>query len=125
MNSKYRSRKVTVDGIVFDSVKESKRYQELKLLEKAGKIKELRTQVKYVLIPSQYEKVWDEKKQVWRMGKCIEREVTYIADFAYWSVTDCKDVVEDVKSAITRKRPEYVIKRKLMYYIHKIRINEV
>lgn len=125
MKSKYGSRKVTVDGIVFDSVAESRRYKELKLLERAGKIKELRMQVKYVLIPAQYEKVWDEKKQIWKRGKCLERECSYVADFVYWSVPDCKDVVEDVKSEITRKKESYIIKRKLMLYIHRIRVNEV
>lgn len=122
---KYRNKKTKHDGKVFDSIAEMKRYKELKLLERAGQIKELRMQVKYVLIPPQYEKVWDEKKHIWKRGKCLERECSYVADFVYWSVPDCKDVVEDVKSEITRKKESYIIKRKLMLYIHRIRVNEV
>ena len=53
MRNKYGNKKTVVDGITFDSRKEAKRYQELKLLEKAGEIKDLRRQVKYELIPSQ------------------------------------------------------------------------
>lgn len=51
--SKYGSRKVTKDGIVFDSVREYNRWTELKLLERAGQIQNLERQVKYVLIPAQ------------------------------------------------------------------------
>ena len=39
--SKYRNKKITINGITFDSIKESKRYQELKLLERANEITEL------------------------------------------------------------------------------------
>ena len=95
----------------FDSRKEARRYQELKLLERAGKITDLKCQVKFELIPAQYED-----------GKCVERAVTYIADFVYTEGRQL--VVEDVKSAITRKQKEYVIKRKLMLWIHHIRIRE-
>lgn len=95
----------------FDSRKEARRYQELRLLERAGKITDLKCQVKFELIPAQYEN-----------GKCVERAVTYIADFVYTEGRQL--VVEDVKSAITRKQKEYVIKRKLMLWIHHIRIRE-
>lgn len=106
---KYRNKKVKYDGMVFDSVKEYNRYKELKLLERAGVIKELRTQVKFILIPSQY-----------LDGKCIERECSYIADFVY--TENGKKVVEDTKGFRTK---DYIIKRKLMLYIHKIKITEV
>ena len=52
--SKYKAKKVTIDGITFDSQKEGKRYRELSLLARVGKITDLQTQVKFVLIPSQY-----------------------------------------------------------------------
>ena len=109
MMSKYKNKKVKYDGIVFDSLKEYNRYKELKLLERAGVIKELQTQVKYILIPSQY-----------LNGKCIERECSYIADFVY--TENGKKVVEDTKGFRTK---DYIIKRKLMLYIHKIKITEV
>lgn len=108
--SKYNSKKTVIDGQVFDSKKEANRYQELLLLEKAGVIKNLTRQVKFVLIPSQR----DEN------GKLIERECSYKADFTYEE--GIKTVVEDVKGYRTK---EYIIKRKLMLYQYGIRIREV
>lgn len=113
--TKYGSKKVEKDGIMFDSKKEAKRYQELLLLEKAGAIRDLQRQVKYVLIPSQYSTVNGKKR-------CVERECAYIADFVYWDMQEDKQVVEDTKGFRTK---DYIIKRKLMLFIHKIQINEV
>jgi hypothetical protein len=107
--SKYRSRKITRDGMTFDSVKEYKRFCELSLLLKAGAITDLERQVKFVLIPSQ------------RIdGKVVERPCTYIADFSYRE--NGKLVIEDTKGFKTK---DYIIKRKLMLYVHSIRIKEV
>lgn len=61
---KYGNRKIVFDGMVFDSKKECHRYQELKLMEKAGEITDLQRQVRYTLIPSQK----DDR------GRIIERE---------------------------------------------------
>ena len=119
---KYYNKKITVDGITYDSQKEYARHQELLLLEKAGVIQELRRQYKFLLIPAQYE-VTGHTKTGKVKKKCVEREVTYVADFIYWE--NGKFVVEDVKSEMTRKLPMYVIKRKLMRYIHSIAIKEV
>ena len=52
---KYGNRKVTVDGVVFDSKREAARYKELKLLQEAGEIKGLQMQVPFELIPAKYE----------------------------------------------------------------------
>ena len=112
--NKYRNRKVTVDGITFDSVKEFSRWKELKLLERAGEIYELKRQVPFVVIPVQK----DEK------GKVIERETKYIADFTYRDRKTNRIVVEDVKSSATKTK-EYILKRKLMLYRHGLRIMEV
>lgn len=117
--SKYKSKKVIVDGITFDSQKEAKRFRELCLLERAGKITELRRQVKCVLIPAQYEPDTTGPRGGVRRGKLIERECSYIADFVY--VQDGKLVVEDTKGFRTN---DYIIKRKLMLYLHGIRIKE-
>ena len=57
MATKYRNKKIEVDGIVYDSKKEMRRHQQLLLKEKVGAIIDLQTQVKYVLIPAQYETV--------------------------------------------------------------------
>lgn len=111
---KYRNRKVELNGIRFDSKKEARRYAELLSEERAGKIQDLRRQVKFVLIPSQRERSDGKKK-----GRVLERECAYIADFVYTRDGLC--VVEDAKGYRT---PEYKIKRKLMLFVHGIRIKE-
>lgn len=107
--NKYHSKKTVANGIEFDSKKESRRYSDLALLERAGLISGLRRQVKFELIPSQ------------RIdGKVVERSVTYVADFVYEE--NGKTVVEDTKGFKTK---DYIIKRKLMLYIHGIKVREV
>lgn len=111
MVHKYHNIKtMTSDGIEHDSQAEAKRWIQLKLLERAGEIKDLQRQVKYVLIPSQKEG-----------KKTVERECSYIADFVY---TDKQGntVVEDTKGFKTK---DYIIKRKLMLWVHKIKLKEV
>ena len=119
-HSKYKSRKVSCDGITFDSLKEARRFRELRLLETAGEISDLQTQVKFVLIPAQYEPESIGKRGGVKRGKLIERECCYVADFVY--IKDGKQVVEDTKGFRTT---DYIIKRKLMLHIHGIRIQEV
>lgn len=109
MKTKYHSRKITRDGITFDSVKEYRRWCELSLLERAGTIQNLKRQVKFELIPSQRVD-----------GKVIERPCTYIADFVY--TENGKMVVEDTKGFRTT---DYIIKRKLLLWVHGIRIQEI
>ena len=108
--NKYGNKKVTLDGIQFDSIKEMNRYVELKLLERGKRIKNLQTQVKYTLIPAQ--KI---------DGKVVERECNYIADFVYHDESG-QLVVEDTKGFRT---DTYKIKRKLMLWVHGIRIREL
>jgi hypothetical protein len=109
VKAKYHSRKISRDGITFDSVKEYRRWCELSLLERAGTIQNLKRQVKFELIPSQ------------RIdGKVIERSCTYIADFVY--TENGKMVVEDTKGFRTT---DYIIKRKLLLWVHGIRIQEI
>jgi len=122
---KYKNRKIIVDGIKFDSKKEAKRYKELKTLERAGIIHDLQRQVKYVLIPTQYERTSEayikgKDKGKPKKGKLIERECSYYADFVY-KLKSGETVVEDAKGV---KTPEYIIKRKLMLYVHNIKIKE-
>ena len=107
--SKYKSRKYSINGVVFDSKKEANRWFELVLLQKAGQVTDLKRQVKYELIPSQRVD-----------GKVAERACTYVADFVYKQ--NGKTVVEDTKGFKTK---DYIIKRKLMLYIYGIRIVEV
>ncbi len=109
--SKYKNRKVEVDGITFDSVREARRWKTLRLLEEAGEISDLRRQIKFVLIPSQ------------RIdGKVVERECSYYADFVYRDTETDKTVVEDTKGFRT---PDYIIKRKLMLERFGIQIKEI
>ena len=125
MKQKYNNKKIIVDGNVFDSKKEAKRYQELKTLERAGIISNLQRQVKYVLIPAQYElsdEVYTKGKDKGKpkKGRLIERECAYYADFVY--CCNGETIVEDTKGMRTA---EYIIKRKLMLYIHDVRIREL
>lgn len=122
--SKYHSRKITRDGEVFDSVKEYRRWCELKLLERAGEITDLKRQVPFELIPAQYEPFerYSAKtgKRLKDGKRCVEQSVVYNADFVY--LQNGKQVVEDTKGMRTEK---YIIKRKLMLWVHGIRIQEV
>lgn len=107
--SKYGNRKTEIDGIVFDSAKEARRWQELKLLERSGQIMNLQRQVPFVLIP----------KQV-RDGKVIARPVVYKADFVY--TEGDREIVEDTKGFRTK---EFIIKRKLLLWQYGIEVKEV
>lgn len=126
--SKYGARKVLYDEHVFDSKKEMRRYQELKALEQAGVITDLQLQVKFVLIPAQREPDTVGKRGGIKQGRIIERECTYIADFVYREMIpfcnekDLPLIVEDAKGV---KTEAYKIKKKLMMYVHGIRIKEV
>lgn len=117
--SKYHARKVVRGGMTFDSAKEARRFGELSLLQRAGEISDLRTQVKYVLIPAQREPDVIGKRGGVTPGKLLERECAYVADFVYKQ--DGVEVVEDAKGMRTK---DYIIKRKMMLWVHGIRIRE-
>ena len=123
MKNKYYAKKTMFNGIEFDSRKEARRYSELLLLQRAGAIRDLELQKKYVLIPAQYETYerYGKKGQRLQDGqRLVEKECAYIADFVYKE--DGKTIVEDTKGIKTK---DYIIKRKLMLYVHGIRIKEV
>lgn len=122
MKNKYHSKKVEVNGIVFDSKKEARRFAELSLLERAGAIQDLQRQVKFILIPAQREPDTVGARGGIKKGKVIEKECAYIADFVYKDLTLNETVVEDTKGFKTK---DYIIKRKLMLSVHGIRIKEV
>lgn len=121
VTNKYQAQKCELDGQVFDSRKELRRWLELKLLERSGAITELRRQVKYELIPTQREPETCGPRGGVIKGKVIEHSVCYVADFVYKN-GDGRLVVEDTKGMRTK---EYVIKRKLMLYRHGVKIKEV
>ena len=126
-HSKYFAKKVKVNGETYASTKEYKRYRELLLLEKAGAITDLQKQVKFVLIPSQYETFERYGKNGKRLKdgqRCVEKECSYYADFVYCE--NGKQVVEDAKGY--KKGTAYdlfTIKRKLMLSVHGIRVREI
>ena len=113
---------MTIDGIQFESKKEANRYCELKMMEKAGMISNLQRQVKFVLLPTQREPDQVGARGGIKKGKVIEREVAYIADFVY-NIPNCSSpIVEDTKGFKTK---DYILKRKMMLYFHKIKIKEI
>lgn len=105
---KYNNKKTVVDGIKFDSKRESDRYTELKLLERAGKISDLVLQPKFELIP---------KYEI--NGRKV-RKMEYVADFQY--TENGKIIVEDAKGFKTK---DYLIKKKLFEFKYGIEITEV
>ena len=103
--NKYGAKKVTLpDGQKFDSQKEYHRWCELKLLERAGKISDLRRQVKFELVPKQDG----------------ESACNYVADFVYLNENG-ETVVEDCKGVRT---DAYIIKRKIFQWRYDMKIKE-
>lgn len=111
--NKYNAHKITVDGNKFDSKKEALRYEELKLLQRAGAISDLQRQVKFEIVPQ---------------CKTVEGRIAqaryYIADFTY------KErgllVVEDVKGYKKGAGYElFRLKAALMRWVHGIDVKEV
>lgn len=96
---KYHNCKTVRHGITFDSKHEADRYDELRLLLNAGEIHDLKLQQTYKLVGAQRTPT----------GAAV-REVTYIADFVYYT-RDGKTIVEDAKGFKTK---DYIIKKKLM-----------
>lgn len=98
---KYSAKRTEVDGITFDSKAEAARYQNLRLLERAGLISHLELQVRY-----------DFAINGVKLGY-------YLCDFRY--VQDGETVVEDVKGM---KTPVYRLKAKLMKALYGITVKE-
>lgn len=115
--NKYGARKTVVDGITFDSLKEARRYGELKALENAGKITGLELQPAFPIVIS-------GKPVRYPRGKSgrLGRVITYKADFEYFDFGRDKVVIEDAKGFATK---EYKIKRALVEHTYGIEIEEV
>lgn len=108
---KYFNKKILVDNIVFASKKEAKRYNELKMLEKAHIISNLELQKTFELQP----------KYVNCIGQHI-RAITYVADFYYFDNEKQQYVIEDTKGFRTEV---YKIKKKLFEYKYDMIIKEI
>jgi len=102
---KYGNKKVVIDGIKFDSAKEGRRWQDLKMLYKVGKIRELDRQRVFILAPSVV--LHGRRKPALR----------YCADFVYIDDATGKTVVEDVKGVQT---DVFRVKMHLMKSVHGI-----
>lgn len=100
--SKYNAKKTVVDGIEFDSIREADRYRELKLLEKAKEIRDLKLQPRFLL----------QQKFKDKQGN-THRKIEYVADFMYIDKDD-KKIVEDVKGMMTGV---YKLKKKMFLYL--------
>ncbi len=121
----YNIKTKTADGIVFDSQREACRWEELRLLERSGAITELKRQVKYEIIPAQYEVYERFSKDGNRLKpgtRLVERKAEYIADFVYNDAKTGELIVEDAKGIRTK---DYILKRKLMLLVNGIKIKEV
>jgi hypothetical protein len=110
---KYKNIKVVIDGIKFDSMKEGKRYYELKLMQEKGLIEDLVMQQPFVLAQSVV------------FGGRKKPAIRYFSDFCYLLSGSKEMVVEDVKSATTRKLSTYRMKKHLMKSVYDIEITEI
>ncbi len=99
--NKYGAIQTTIDGIRFDSRAEARRYSELKLLEMAGEISDLKCHPQFELQP-----------KFKHNGETI-RAICYTADFSY--MEDGRLIVEDVKSTAT-KTTAFQLRRRLLLY---------
>lgn len=108
--NKYRNKKILIDGKKFDSIKEGNRYKELKLLQKIGKISELRLQPTYLLQDS------------FKIENKTIRAIKYIADFEYIDNETGEKIVEDVKGV---KTDVYKLKKKLFQHKYNMNIKEI
>ena len=99
--------------IRFDSKKEARRYDELMLRLRAGRIEDLKLQPQFTL----------QEAYTTPEGKRV-RAIRYVADFSYFDNDLDKDVVEDVKSRATKTRV-YAIKKKLLREKFNIEVTEI
>lgn len=112
--NKFNAHKVELDGMTFDSKKEHKRYIELKAMQQRGEIFGLEHHTKFELAPKV--KIEGEKR--------AKPALRYFADFTYYIITG-EYIVEDVKSAATRKLASYRNKKHLMKTVFNIDLREV
>lgn len=115
--SKYGNKRVGSHA----SKKEHYRAAELKFMQRAGLISDLREQVAYELIPDQYGECGTDFKGK-KTRVLLEHSLKYIADFVYTDNKTRQVVVEDTKGVRTE---EYIIKRKLTLFMYGIHIKEL
>lgn len=122
--TKYHNRKVVYEGIKFDSERERDRYIFLKDQEGKGLISSLEVHPKYTLVPAVYhEEIIHLKTKDKVVQRCDQLAITYTADFRY-RIGE-RLIVEDVKISKYMLPKEYLLKEKLLFYSHRIRIHRV
>lgn len=122
--SKYNNKKVVYQGISFDSKKEMERYMYLLDAQMNGVITELQTQVKFELIPAVREEYIEHLKTKDKVKtRTLQLAITYTCDFSYKK--DGELVIEDVKASPKMLPKEYILKKKLLFAIHRINIKEI
>lgn len=126
--SKYKNKKVEIDGIVFDSIKESERYLFLKEQQRLGIISNLRTHVTYELIPHQTYTVHKTKQlktklKEWDVERVLFKSIDFTPDFVYKH--NGKTVAEDVKGSKFVVSRDFPIRQKLLYFCYNIYCNVV
>lgn len=104
MYRKYHNKKIVIDGIKFDSKLEAERYGQLKMMERAGVIRELELQPSFVLLPS-----FRKNGKTWR-------KTVYKADFRYILCEDDRIIIEDVKGSTSVITDVFRLKQKLFEY---------
>lgn len=118
---RYNHTTVEADGLKFDSKKEYQRYLFLKEAEEKGLITNLRTQVKYELIPAVTEEYVEHLKTKDKIKtRTLQLAITWTADFVYYK--DGEEVVEDVKPSKFLLSDRFVIKEKLFFWKYRKKI---
>lgn len=102
--NKYGAIKTEVGGLVFDSKKESMEWARLSALQRAGKIRDLERQKRFIL----------QDGFVNNKGERI-RPICYVSDFSFYDVEQDSLVAMDTKSKATRT-PVYLLKKKMFEY---------
>lgn len=121
---KYKNKKIEIDGILFDSTKEGKRYLVLKQALDKGEIQDLHLQVKYELIPSIKEEYVEHLKTKDKVKtRTLQLPITYTCDFQYMKNGEL--VIEDVKASPKVLPKEFILKEKLMFWKYRIKIRKV
>jgi len=124
--SKFHNKITIVDGIKFDSKRESEYYIIFREAQKRGEIVNLRLQVPYELIPAVYvDEVKHLKTKDKLVKKCVQRPVFYYADFVYEDADTGIQHVIDVKGGGATATRDFKLKKKMLRYFHNTEIEIV
>ena len=112
--NKYHAQTCTVDGIRFDSRKEARRYEHLRMIAAAGEISALEIQPEFLITV----------RELWRDDGALVVCGRYRADFRYVETRSGEVVIEDTKSGPT-KTTAYRLRKRLVEAIYGVTIREV